>query len=169
MVPTPPAYPAELAVQDQSDGSVIDEFNLHVGSELTSFDPEVEGTELVDEQVEESLALGVGRRLYETGTTLSRRVSINGEVGDGQHLSTLLRRQGLQTQVHLPFRVIEDTKVLDLEGKLSCVGIGVLHMGSNEKEESRSTLAHNADTDGNGGSANPLYYCPHLRIMCPPD
>src|SRR5262245_34485387 len=97
------------AVEDQRDGAVVDELDLHVRPEPSGLDTSPELTQRSHEGLDQRLGLLWPGRVTPAGTATLAGVGVEGELADHERRAAHLRER----PVHHTGGVVEDAQVPD--------------------------------------------------------
>lgn len=156
-------------VDDDCDGTVVDEVHLHIGSELPRFYVE---TILLTETVVEVLIqrqclLGAGG-LDKRRTVAMTHIAIECELRDRQN-GTI---DFLDTQVHLALCVLKNTQLCHFLGDIIGIGLRVGVGDAHQKHETLVNMSHDIAVNADGGMGGALYDNSHIvslfefQILC---
>lgn len=144
--------PFRRYVDHERSGAVVDERDLHRGSEDAARDREAgeleRGAEVIVKRLREVSPQGVS----ETRAAAVGEIRQKRKLWHREDAAARLRKR----QVHLPGLVLEDSKAADLSCRLFGLRLPVAHLGADEHEESALDFSDDSPFDFDPGPGHPL-------------
>src|SRR5436190_8625529 len=150
-----PNIPSGL--DEERDGTVIDQLDLHSGCKLPGGDGCSEISQGLRERVDETLGLLGGRGGRPRRAPAAPGVAVERELADDEGGAA----DRAEWRVHHPVGVVEDAEVPHLLGQLAGDGLGVVVRHADEHAQARADLADNIGTDAHTGLGHALHERPH--------
>jgi hypothetical protein len=148
-----------VGIDQDGNGTVDEQFHLHVGAEFTGHDP---SAGIFLELLNEFLVKGDGRfrpgRPDIGGTVPLFRAGMKSELADYQDLSGDI----LEGQVHNPLLVPEHPETGDFAAQPFHIGFGIRFLDPKQDKQSRPDGRFNLPPNAYRGMLNPLDYRSHL-------
>src|SRR5436190_5580920 len=150
-----PNIPSVL--DEERDGTVIDQLDLHSGCKLPGGDGCSEIAEGLRERGDETFGLLGGRGGRPRRAPAAPGVAVERELADDEGGAA----DRAEWRVHHPVGVVEDAEVPHLLGQLAGDGLGVVVRHADEHAQARADLADNIGTDAHTGLGHALHERPH--------
>jgi len=144
--------PFRRQIDHEGRGAVVDERDLHRGSEDAARDRKTGKLEGGAEVIVERLRELSRQSITETRAAAVGEIRQKRELGHGEDAAARLGKR----PVHLPGLVREDSKTADLSRRLFRLRRPVAHLGADEHEETAPDLSDDSSVDFDAGPGHPL-------------